>query len=440
MNFLLTIAMPTYNRLEKLKIALKKVLDETKGHEEIEIFVSDNASTDGTKEYVENIQKENRNLKYYRNTINLGMEGNFLNCFRKAQGKYLWILSDDDCLMENAVKIVLHILERNPVMVFCNLCLETGRDIDVGVGVLEKGDTLFLEDKNDFLKFVGCYILYESSLIYNMSFVREIDDMEKYMGYTIMQSHIALNIMQHDGIYALIKENCICKSSSEISYDFYHATFYGIKNLLWNTALKSGFDKGTLNRIFYHMLKWPLMDLCYSLRRIDRADEKWNKEYLWSALSDYPDLLQMYRLIVDTPQMYLTENFLKVQRMKMVEMVVFCQRYDHVYLYGTGRCAEVFYRYLSEAGIYIQAAIISDGEIKREFHGKNVYYFSELSLDKNKDCIVVTPFEQIAREIIAMLKQNGYENNCYENKFANLIDPVTCSFNSSPYVVTTLKK
>lgn len=436
MEPLLTIAIPTYNRLDKLKISLKKILDYTKGHDEIEIFVSDNASTDGTKEYVKNIQKVNSSLKYYRNTENLGMDGNFLNCFRKAQGKYLWMLSDDDSLMKNAVETVLHVIEQNPIMGFCNLCLETRQDI----GVLEEGGILFLEDKNDFLKSIGVYITFISSLIYNMSFVRKIDDMEKYKGDNLLLSHVAINIMQYDGTYVLIKEPCIHKSAGGINWDFYQAFFYGMKKLIWNTALKSGFDAGMLNRIFYHMLKWPLMDLYYVLRRTDKVDEKWNKDYLWDSLSDYPDLFQMYRLLADTPRMYLVENFLKVQRMKMAEVIEFCRRYDHVYLYGTGGCAEIFYKYLLEAGIYIQAAIISDEEIKREFHGKNVYYLSELSLDENRDCIVVTPFETTSRGIIAMLKQKGYENNYYENKYANLINPVTGTFLNTPYMVATLKK
>ena len=93
-----------------------------------------------------------------------------------------------------------------------------------------------------------------------------------------------------------------------------------------------------------------------------------------------------------------------------------------------------------EEGIYIQAAIISDREIKKEFHGKNVYYFSELFLDENTDCIVVTPLETTSRKIITMLKQNGYENNYYENKYANLIDPVTGRLIATPYMVASLKK
>ena len=42
-NYALTIAIPTYNRLEKLKICLKRLMEQKK-IEQIEIIVSDNAS------------------------------------------------------------------------------------------------------------------------------------------------------------------------------------------------------------------------------------------------------------------------------------------------------------------------------------------------------------------------------------------------------------
>lgn len=72
----LTIAIPTYNRLNTLKKSLRKALEYSKG-KDIEIFVSDNASTDGTKEYINSLKKEYPRLKYYRNEKNLGLDGQF---------------------------------------------------------------------------------------------------------------------------------------------------------------------------------------------------------------------------------------------------------------------------------------------------------------------------------------------------------------------------
>lgn len=423
MEPLLTIAIPTYNRLPTLKKAMQRVLDYTKGHDEIELFVSDNASTDGTKEYIKSLQKKYRELNYYRNDENLGLDGNFLNCFQKAKGRYLWMLSDDDYLMENAIEMVLEVLVQEPVMVFCNSFQREGMDD----GPLAKGEGgTFLKDKNSFLKSLGMYITYVSGLIYNMSLVRKIEDMKQYKGENLLLSHVALDIMKEDGTYALINKHCIHRCVSAVSYDYYQTYFYGMKRLIWDTAVRSGFDKNVMNDILYQMLKWPLMDIVFQLRRSFQAEEKWNKNYVWGILSDYPDLCKMYRLIVDVPKIDLIENYLKVQKMRMEEAVEFCQWHERIYLYGCGACGEIFYQYLHEAGIRIKAVIVSDGETKKEFHGVDVYYLSDISINNRSDAIVVTPFTRTSREIQKQLEIKSY--HCYYNKFMMLIHPVIGSW------------
>lgn len=422
MEPLLTIAIPTYNRLTTLKKSLQIILDDTEGHDEIELFVSDNASTDGTKEYIKSLQKEYGNLKYYRNDENLGLDGNFLNCFQKAKGKYLWMLSDDDYLMENAVELVLEVLVQEPVMVFCNPCYTEGQDD----GPLAKGGITFLKDKNIFFTSLMQYITFVSGLIYNMPLVRKIKNIDKYRGENLLLSHIALDIMKENGSYVLIKEHCMHQSVSEISYDYYQTYFYGMKRLIWGTAVDSGFDKNVLNDLVYEMLKWPVMDTVFHQRRFCSITEKWNKDYVWDILMDYPDLYQMYQLIIDSPKIDLIENFLKVQKMRMDEVIAFCRQYERLYLYGCGACGEIFHQYLLEAGIRIKAVIVSDGETKKEFHGLDIYHLSEISINHESDAIIVTPFGRTSREIQKQLEPHSY--HCYYNKFRFLIHPVIGSW------------
>ncbi len=414
----LTIAIPTYNRLETLKKSLQKVLDYTKGNDEIELFVSDNASTDGTKEYIENLQKQYRNLNYYRNDKNLGLDGNFLNCFRKAKGKYLWMISDDDYIMENAVELVLKVIAQNPVIAFCNAYLREGLDD----GPLAKGGITFLTDKNSFFQSLGIYITFVSALVYNMSLVRKIENLEQYKGENLLLSHVALDIMKEDGTYVLIKEQCMHESVSKISYDYYQTYFYGMKRLIFETAVRSGFDRDILNDILYQMLKWPVMDVIYNQRCFFTVEEKWDKNYVWDNIKDYPDLYQMYQLVVGVPKIDLVENYLKVQKMRMHEAIEFCQRFEHIYLYGCGACGEIFYQYLMEAGISVKAVIISDGEKKKEFHGLDVYYLSEISINNKSDAMVVTPFKRTSRKIQNQLDLKGY--HCYYNKFIIMVNPI----------------
>lgn len=418
----LTIAIPTYNRLVYLKKSLQRILDYTKGHDEIELFVSDNASTDGTKEYIEGIRKKYRNLNYYRNDKNLGLDGNFLNCFQRAKGKYLWMISDDDYITENALEMVLEVLAQKPVIVFCNPYWTEGEDD----GPLAKGGITYLKDKNSFFKALGIYITFVSGLVYNMSLVRKIENLDQYKGENLLLSHIALNIMKENGTYVLIKEHCMHESESAISYDYYQTYFYGMKRLIWDTAVRSGFDVDELNEIFHEMLKWTVLDVVIHQRRSFSVEEKWNQNYVWDNLKDYPDLCQMYRLIVGVPKICLIENYLKVQRMRMDEVISFCRRHDNVYLYGCGKCGEIFYEYLLEEGIRIKAVIVSDGEIKKEFHGADVCYLSEISIDNTSDAIVVTPFEKTSRGIRSQLEPKGY--SCYYNKFRFMMHPIIGSW------------
>lgn len=90
-----------------------ETIDGTEKIEQIEIIVSDNASSDGTGEYMTELVKKAENISYYRNTENVGPDKNFLNCFDKAMGEYVLLLGDDDFLLPMAVEHLLDTLEKN---------------------------------------------------------------------------------------------------------------------------------------------------------------------------------------------------------------------------------------------------------------------------------------------------------------------------------------
>ena len=72
---------------------------------EVELIVIDNASTDGTRNYLKNINKSN--LKVIRNSTNQGMLGN-LNVFAlRSKLDYVWCLGNDDFLIPGALELVL---------------------------------------------------------------------------------------------------------------------------------------------------------------------------------------------------------------------------------------------------------------------------------------------------------------------------------------------
>lgn len=100
----LTIAIPTYNRLEELKHTLIKVLPQLVDEK---LLIIDNHSPFDISKELENIISEKKDrITIYRNENNIGLSGNFLKAFELCETKYLWILGDDDDPLENAIEII----------------------------------------------------------------------------------------------------------------------------------------------------------------------------------------------------------------------------------------------------------------------------------------------------------------------------------------------
>lgn len=117
---LVSIITPTYNRANYLKEALLSAINQT--YKNIEIIVSDNASTDNTQELVASFKDKDPRIHYYRLTENIGMFANQMHAFKMASGKYVASLHDDDIWQENFLEKLVPPLEANPdlILAFCD--------------------------------------------------------------------------------------------------------------------------------------------------------------------------------------------------------------------------------------------------------------------------------------------------------------------------------
>lgn len=102
----LSICIPTYNRSGHLLECVQNVLSAAGEYiHQMEIIISDNASTDDTKTKGEELQNKYHFIKYHRNETNV-IDKNFFIAAGLAGGDYLWILGDDDRIEENAIEEV----------------------------------------------------------------------------------------------------------------------------------------------------------------------------------------------------------------------------------------------------------------------------------------------------------------------------------------------
>lgn len=110
---LLSLCIPTYNRAGLLEPMLRSLCRQCAAlGEPVEIVVSDNASTDGTRDVVEAAAAVYP-IAYSRNETNVGSR-NFLVSVERASGEYAWVLGDDDLVLEGGLSAVTEVVRAHP--------------------------------------------------------------------------------------------------------------------------------------------------------------------------------------------------------------------------------------------------------------------------------------------------------------------------------------
>ena len=122
LNPKLTIAIPTYNSRTYLPAVIDSLLNELAGIDSnlVEVLVSDNASTDGTIEYL--VEKNlTKNFRLFQNSENLGFEAQIRKLTNLAKGEFLWILGSQDYLNKGGLSLILKKLQENGELTHCLL-------------------------------------------------------------------------------------------------------------------------------------------------------------------------------------------------------------------------------------------------------------------------------------------------------------------------------
>jgi glycosyltransferase involved in cell wall biosynthesis len=105
-----SVFIPTYNRADLLLHAIAGVLAQT--HDDFELIVSDNASTDGTPDAVASF--DDARLRYVRQEKNVGLLGNYNWFLDQVESDYALILPDDDLAYPTLLERTVAELDRHP--------------------------------------------------------------------------------------------------------------------------------------------------------------------------------------------------------------------------------------------------------------------------------------------------------------------------------------
>ena len=118
MKPLVTIAVPTLNRLHYLKEAVASAL--AQDYPNVEVLVGDDGGTEATRSWCEKMAVEEPRFRYQRNPRRLGLAGNWNAVADSARGEFVNIIGDDDRLLPNFVGTLVEAAGQSFQVAFSN--------------------------------------------------------------------------------------------------------------------------------------------------------------------------------------------------------------------------------------------------------------------------------------------------------------------------------
>ena len=137
----ISICIATRNRANIIGETLNSIISQAT--EEVEIVVVDGASTDNTKQIIQQFKNSFPRLKYIRKDSNGGVDRDYSESVEFAAGEYCWFMSDDDVLKNGAVQKVLSHIQQGYDLIIVNA---ENRIYDLS-RVLEKRQLKITEDR-----------------------------------------------------------------------------------------------------------------------------------------------------------------------------------------------------------------------------------------------------------------------------------------------------
>lgn len=109
MGFKLTVAIPTYNRPDRIRAQVRRLLPQLR--EGVTIVIRDNCSDTPVQSLFSDDELDR--ITIVRNDINIGADANIVESIRNVETGWVWTLSDDDVITNNAIDIIIQTIHNN---------------------------------------------------------------------------------------------------------------------------------------------------------------------------------------------------------------------------------------------------------------------------------------------------------------------------------------
>lgn len=275
---LLSICIPTYNRAKALDGNLEVLNKQISGKSlSLELMVSDNCSTDETSTVVNKYIEEGMPINYIRNNVNLGMDGNFAQCYRKATGKYVLVLGDDDYLIDGMLEKLLNYLKSGD---FGLIHLKTNSEA-------KSLDEQFT-DSTLFLQNISYWITFITSNVVNSKYIKGYD-FEKNFGTYLTIVPLYLNAAIEHKNNLLINERVFLDgidSKTNGGYNFFEVFIVNYLTIWKDFQKRNKIPLSLYNYIKRDILKNFLIRNAYNLL-IKKEENNYNLQNSFSKFRKY---------------------------------------------------------------------------------------------------------------------------------------------------------
>lgn len=255
-QYLVSICIPTYNRAPYLKRCLDSLVCQPEFlKENVEIVISDNASSDQTAQIVSLYSKKYRNIKYYCNNENI-KDKNFPLALVRGNGVLRKLSNDTLLFTKGSLKLLCDAAqtyrETHPVLYWGNGSLKG----------INKGNEKHTNSLDDFLlnvsfhcTWIGAFSLWESDCLRLMD---SADQCDTRLWQVWELCHLLKNnraaIIYNDPIVNVQQVNK--KNISYGLFSVFYVNFLGVLQSFHDNFSAKTFDKVERDLLFEFFLLW----------------------------------------------------------------------------------------------------------------------------------------------------------------------------------------
>ncbi|MFQ4145150.1 glycosyltransferase family 2 protein [Chlorogloeopsis sp. ULAP02] len=128
------ICIPTYNQAQYLTESVRSACQQT--YPNVEVWVSDDGSTDNTPEVMAQLCQQYPQIHYYRQPKNVGIAANNTWLLSQPQTEFIVRLDSDDLLLPSYVETLVPLMQKNPQAGYAHVAIqqinEKGENLSVG--------------------------------------------------------------------------------------------------------------------------------------------------------------------------------------------------------------------------------------------------------------------------------------------------------------------